>query len=243
MEEVENKKPIKFDILSYHIIRTMPHVPARQNHMIEQFKKITPEGGNTKCNLFYGFNLDHTLEKCKINKSICKANKNRKRQIKYVENLPGALGCTISFYSAINIAKMANFPYVFILEDDIFFCDDFINVLNKHLENLPDDFEICILGRNRDDFEPIAYNDFLIKADNIHNNGGFALLINQKAYDKILVDFATNPVLLVDDFWYVNKYENSYCVKNNIIVSSPDPRYSTIEAREHITKNTESKSE
>ena len=237
MEENKTKNN-RFDVLSYHIVRTMPHSPNRQNHMIDQFKKLKPEG-EAKCNLLYGFNLDMTLEKCKVNKSVSKLNKKRKQQIRYIENLPGSLGCTISFYSAINIAKMANFPYVFIFEDDIFFCDNFIEIMNSQLESLPDDFEVCILGRNRNDFEPIAYNDFLMKADNIHNNGGYALLINNTAYDKILLDFATNPLLLVDDFWYVCGYKNCYCSENNLVISNPDPRYSTIESREHIQKNNE----
>lgn len=228
---------MEFDIFSYNLVRCLPHVPQRQTNVVNQFKKISGDPNNSKCNLFYGFNLDYTLKRCPFNDNIIKMNKGRDIQIRYLKNLPGALGCTISFNACINIAKLANFPYLFIFEDDIFFIDDFNNKLKENLYELPDNFEVCLLGRNRDDFEVQEFSDHLIKANNIHNNGGFALLINRTVFDRILLDFAKNPMLLVDDFWYVNKYENCFATKERLVLSSPDPRYSTIEGREHIVQN------
>ena len=227
---------MEFDLFSYNLVRCLPHFPNRQSHIVDQFKKISDDS-RARCNIFYGFNLDYALKRCIYNDNIIKMNKDRERQIKYCRGLPGALGCTISFNSCINIAKLANFPHLFIFEDDVFFVDDFNKKLKENLDELPDDFEVCLLGRNRDDFEVHNYSDHLIKADNIHNNGGFALLINRIVYDKILLDFARNPMLLVDDFWYVGKYDNCFATKERLVLSSPDPRYSCIEGREHTGEN------
>lgn len=223
---------MKFDVFSYNLVRCLPHYPARQRHILDQFGKISGDPKNPRCNIFYGFNLDYTLKRCIYSDDVIKLNKDRERQVRYLRGLPGGLGCTVSFNSCINIAKLANFPYLFCFEDDIFFCEDFLKKLEENLNELPDNFEICLLGRNRDDFEVHPYSEHLIKADNIHNNGAFGILINRIAYDKILLDFAKNPMLLVDDFWFWQKYDNCFATKERLILSSPESRYSTIEARE-----------
>lgn len=228
---------MKFEMFPYNLVKCLPHFPQRQNHMIDEFKKVATEPGKHRANLYYGFNLDYTLKTLQFNDHVLAMNQDRSKQAKYCSNLPGALGCSISFCACINIAKLTGFPYVFLFDDDITFAEGYNEKMEKALAELPEDFNLCLLGYFRDDFEQHSFSEHLFSADNIHNNGGFGILISRNCYDKILIDFAKNPMLLTDDFWYVNRYEKVYAVKERLVLSSPDPRMSTIEAREHQTEN------
>ena len=149
---------------------------------------------------------------------------------------PGQIGVYLSFIQIIQHAKHNNYDRVLILEDDVFFREDFI----KHAEEIKDKKEdviflgsghnywneqikkiginkakwICpekIIDKTRVDY-PVGCID--LKNDTEENNGflgTFAYSVNKNAYDKILKD--STPMRYVFDIYLGKLY-----VKNKITV-------------------------
>lgn len=61
---------------------------------------------------------------------------------------PGQLGCLLSQYNVIKIAKMCGYSSVLILEDDVEFCDDFNEQLESKMRDVPEDWDMIFFGAN-----------------------------------------------------------------------------------------------
>lgn len=104
-------------------------------------------------------------------------------------NQKGALGIIASSYKLWNeIVKKNSNKWSLILEDDIIFHPDFLEVFENNWKNIPDDTDIVYFGFNDSDhIDNIYYNiqNDIVKIKK-KVSGGFAYAINQKSVLNIL---------------------------------------------------------
>jgi GR25 family glycosyltransferase involved in LPS biosynthesis len=110
---------------------------------------------------------------------------NKYIELKNKKNIPivtsGHFACLLSHIKAISLAKKNNYNNIMILEDDVFFCDNFIDELQKML--IPE-FDMLYLGA-------IMKKKKLFCNKWIFNNknkvmGAYAYIISHRLYDVIL---------------------------------------------------------
>jgi len=134
---------------------------------------------------------------------------------------PGIIGCTKSHYECIKLAKERNYKNILVLEDDVSFTAEALNVLNEtfnQLEKLGLQFEMLYLGANLrgEDNRLIDSNLALIAAAKTTH----AYIINSSVYDIILDTYAncqwnasidwhyTNPNRLNIDIFYMRMIQS-----------------------------------
>jgi GR25 family glycosyltransferase involved in LPS biosynthesis len=61
---------------------------------------------------------------------------------------PGAMGCSLSHYFIVKMAKQLGLKNVLILEDDIEFAPDLQDQFNEYVQQLPTDWHMLYLGGN-----------------------------------------------------------------------------------------------
>jgi GR25 family glycosyltransferase involved in LPS biosynthesis len=64
----------------------------------------------------------------------------------FLINKPGAFGCLMSHIEIIKNAKKNNFDKILILEDDIAASENFINLFDQKVKDLPADWKLFYLG-------------------------------------------------------------------------------------------------
>lgn len=95
----------------------------------------------------------------------------------------GAMCCSLSHLAILKIAKMKNYNRILILEDD---CQ--LNELISEVNNIPDNFDIALLGWSERKYKI----DSLVKWDGIDDIiGTHAMLINQSAYNTLIKQLYT----------------------------------------------------
>lgn len=135
-------------------------------------------------------------------------------------HIPGSIGCTRAHRGVINLAKMQGYPWVAVFEDDVTFKEDFLFVMARAIEALPDDWDALQIGGvvGASDFgwnkpggsvEPI--NQWLAKGVRI--GGGQSYVIRDTIYDQLLEAwkpwYAAN-----DDTWFiVQENSNWLCLR------------------------------
>ena len=65
---------------------------------------------------------------------------------KYLRNRPGAVGCLLSHIGVIKNAKKLGLNKILVIEDDVEFCKNFIQVFDKMVKDLPEDWDMFYLG-------------------------------------------------------------------------------------------------
>lgn len=128
--------------------------------------------------------LEHVLEEFKkigVEGTRYKGNKTKN----------GAIGCTLSHIKCLEMAKINNYPQVFICEDDITFLDPslFLKNLNKFKNSVySKSWDVIIVGgNNAPPFKPI--NNFCIQVNNNQTTTGY--IVNAAYYDKLILNFKT----------------------------------------------------
>jgi GR25 family glycosyltransferase involved in LPS biosynthesis len=106
---------------------------------IDRLDKVTKECNkfNIKFQRFPGVN-PKTLSEEEKNKYITKFCQ------KYCTD--GMMGCGLSHFKIYEDVINKNYNNVLILEDDVYFEDDFHSILNNTLEELPNDYDILYIG-------------------------------------------------------------------------------------------------
>lgn len=111
---------------------------------------------------------------------------NHKKSKKFKRYLQGSLGCKISHYSIIKLAKDRNLPYVIIFEDDLILLDSAKSILNdlKKFKIKNEDWDIIYLGGKiiGKSYENITSHIKHVESV-IHMLG---YIVNRKIYDIIL---------------------------------------------------------
>ena len=102
----------------------------------------------------------------------------------------GELGVTLSHINIWKESLKNNNEYILVLEDDILFCDNFKNELNKYYKQIPEDWDIIYLGGSRMKGKKISENILKLVYDKIPNAGtnmgAYAMLLNKKSIKKLL---------------------------------------------------------
>lgn len=95
----------------------------------------------------------------------------------------GVIGCSLSHYLIIKMAKMLAWDSVMIFEDDIELCDEFFQKLQACTAQLPEDWGMLYLGgSHRQKPEPVA--EFLSKV--IETYTTHAYIIRNSVFDIVL---------------------------------------------------------
>lgn len=100
--------------------------------------------------------------------------------------LKGEIGILKTHIELIKMAKEQNFKNILIMEDDVYFNEDLVN-LEKYMEQLPEYWDMLYFGVNYQQNTPLN----LIKPNIAKIGYGFGLqcvAINHTMYDKILKD-------------------------------------------------------
>ena len=213
-----------YDVLKYHLVTTLEKAIDRQQNVTNEFRKLS-NNPEFKVNFYYGLNT--TRLQCfniSRNKAIISDLNYRKlvpvpfqvtRQ-QYIANKCGWMGCVSSLLGCINYAKMMNWPYLFVFEDDICLYSNFTNHINIAMNFCPD-YTIVLLDhtkyfRNKT-YQPV--NEYFNKI-NHYINGGHAYLINSKYYDTIISWINNKNVILNRDVLYLRFNDKIYLLNKKI---------------------------
>ena len=216
-----------YDVLKYHIVTTLFRSQDRQNSISNEFKKLSDDN-NFKVNFYYSLDCKN-YQKFKIENNVFNISQNYKKinsihkindfgRIKYLKENPGWLGCTSGFLGAINIAKILNWPYLFVFEDDITFNTDFIPKFNFYMSKISN-YNVIVIDRLETFTKHSKHeseNEFFYKI-NHHIFGGHAFLINQNYYDFLIDQLNKEDNILARDQFYLENDDKIYLLKNKII--------------------------
>lgn len=108
---------------------------------------------------------------------------------------PGEIGCFLSHLRVFNKIRKENIPYALIFEDDALFCNNFLELYSKIIQELPSDTDILYIGGR---FDPqfmmvncIRVTDTIVK-HRIENN-----IISGTHYD---IDRTTHAYIVSNAF-------------------------------------------
>ena len=128
-----------------------------------------------------------------------------------VKTTNGAIGCTISHLKCLEQAAAANWPYVFVCEDDILFLNPELVKANadQFCATMGDNWDVLILGGNAvPPYQPVG--NFAVRVVNCQTTTGY---IVRRSFYKTLIDnireglnqFMRNPEnkreFAIDIYW------------------------------------------
>jgi glycosyl transferase, family 25 len=125
----------------------------------------------------------------------------------------GVLGCALSHISIIKHAKQNNYPAICVFEDDVIFCDDFMDRI-KYIESLPNfRFDIFSLGGHFEkeitpnDATPTEWKNIM---RTVRLGGTYGYIMTSKVYDFVLRNYQYNYG--ADEFYgnFLYRHFNSY---------------------------------
>jgi glycosyl transferase family 25 len=95
----------------------------------------------------------------------------------------GDIGCTLSHLELVRELKANSIPYALVLEDDITFIDDFNNLFQQYLEEVPEDWDMIYLGGNHVG-ELTQVSEHVFKTTKTYTT--HAYLIKNTVYDEVI---------------------------------------------------------
>ena len=199
---------MEYDVLKYHLVTTLINSQQRIFHIQNEFRKLS-NNPEFKVNFYYGLNTTRL--------SIIPQN-NYFDKYYQIRNT-GFIGCVSSLLGCINYAKMMNWPYLFVFEDDIRFVYD-SNKINKYIDDELD-YKMLVLGyRNR--FSMKEYNQYLCTPRKYFPiYGGYAYLINSSYYDFMIQKINDDLIMARDHIYFKKLYndleENIYFLKDKLV--------------------------
>lgn len=102
---------------------------------------------------------------------------------------PGRYGCHASHMSILQTIVDKDLKNVLILEDDVFFADNFNEVFSKSFSALPPDWDQFYLGGVHQ-YNPVLINEYVYRADGII--GTHAYMIKDKHSAKKILSYFPN---------------------------------------------------
>ena len=105
----------------------------------------------------------------------------------------GAAGCLLSHYFLIERSMLMGLKAVFIMEDDVELHPDFNSLMSECLEQLPDDWEMLMLGGSHW-AKPVAVNERISRVS--HTLTSHAYILRAELFEELmkqLISF-TQPV-------------------------------------------------
>jgi GR25 family glycosyltransferase involved in LPS biosynthesis len=130
-----------------------------------------------------------------------------------IHNSNGIVGCGYSHLSVLKIARDRGYKNVLIFEDDFVFLVSKTE-LEMHLEQLFNsfnEFDVCFLSYNCNNFEDIPSNAFIKRVLDSQTASGY--IVNEKCYSKLIDLYETFIPLLEETGQHWN-YANDICWKS-----------------------------
>lgn len=150
---------------------------------------------------------------------------------------PGAAGLYATWNEIINLYE--NHEDIILLEDDIVFCENFLQELKNACNNAPSDYDILYLGSHSrknitNDDNLLQPHDF-IKLSQVQINGTFCLMLSKTGRQKIKnICFPVND-LQIDTVIYMNFDKlQSYHINTSIAFFKENAFESTIQNNMNI---------
>ncbi len=113
----------------------------------------------------------------------------------------GHFACLLSHINAIKLAKSRNYSSIMILEDDVYFCNDFLNKLSNLM--IPN-YDMIYLGGIISK-KKLFFNDW-IRYSNIM--GAYGYILSSHLFDIVLTQLEKLTVYV--DFFYMKKIQPNY---------------------------------
>ncbi len=159
---------------------------------------------NIKFNVFVGINGN----------SYNHNNISKKYHQKLLRLNPGVLGCLLSHINIIQYAKENNLENILIFEDDIDFSENFLEILNCAIKDLPKDWDMFYLGGNPKIGQNTKISNHIYKSTAI--NATHSYMINHTIYDLILN--ANEYDYAIDTLYHmkIHKNVNTYIINPTI---------------------------
>lgn len=133
--------------------------------------------------------------------------------------LDGTIGNILSHMAIIEDAKAAGHNSVLILEDDVEFCEDFNNIFNEWIKEVPEDWELLYLGGNHNAQKKIMVSPHVRSINNTYATHAYA--IRHTVYDRVLAKLGEKrcegDVMLAE----LQKECKAYCFSPNIAWQRP----------------------
>ena len=209
-----------FDVLKYHLVTTLPKSINRRNYIQHQFQKLS-NNPNFKVNFYYG--LDSTRIK------IDKYN-NFSGPTSYYTNYPGFIGCVSALLGCVNYAKIMNWPYLFVFEDDMYLDANFYDKINEYVKETLD-YKMILLGYMKKGMLK-EFNNYLYKPTLGMVYGGYGYLINSKYYDWVINEINNLSTIKCRDHIYFVKpwrfQDKIFCLRKKLVNLSKLNNKSTI---------------
>lgn len=142
----------------------------------------------------------------------------------YVENglLAGEVGIFKSQYRLINTAKKLHWPSIVIFEDDVQFCEQFNEIFNQEINNIPEDWHMIYMGANH--LRSLLHvNGSIYRM--FHGLAVHAVIIRSTMYDSILERMKTMDVQIDVLYAELQKTHNVYCFYPCIATQRPGHSY------------------
>ena len=155
----------------------------------------------------------------------------------------GCIGCTLSHIHCIELAKLRNYEYIFVIEDDAVFTNPtvFLDNLTKFQDNPPNKWDVLLIGGNV--VRPYTkIEEHYIQCFNTQTTTGY--IINNHYYDTMIQNFKEGIKQLMNDpvsvqnrnLYAVDMYWKRLQQKDNWYMIIPltvtqNPGYSDIEDR------------
>jgi GR25 family glycosyltransferase involved in LPS biosynthesis len=144
-------------------------------------------------------NLDSRRDRLKhITEELKKMNIEAER-INAIKMVDGAIGCTLSHIRCLELAKERQYPYVFIMEDDITFLSP--NLLNENLVKFQENpelknWDVLIIGGNNSP-PYIKITDYCIRVANNQTTTGY--IVKSHYYDTLIQNFKESAKKLMQN--------------------------------------------
>ena len=134
----------------------------------------------------------------------------------------------LKHYSAIKNILINNIDYALIIEDDIIFCDNFLDKLNNILKKIPDDWDLYYPNIYNKEY---INNNYIMKRTHPATQGAYSYLINKKCCQQIINEIENNKIVNPIDFeynWIFYKLNLNIYFENNQLITHPKKFISSI---------------
>lgn len=203
-----------YDVLKYHVVTTYKNRISSQNEINNQFKQLSNDS-NFKVNFLYCFNSQR-INQVEINEETF-AEETSDYYKNYYREKPGWIGEIDSIIQCLNLARIGDWPYIFIFQDNIKIDENFNELINKYLENI-DNYSAILIGYYGHPKKELN-DDFFICDQSITECN--SILIKKEKYIDLLKLINCGKIISKKN-WFLYM-DNIYCLKNKLTsLRTPD---------------------
>lgn len=203
-----------YDVLKYHVVTTYKNRISSQNEINNQFKQLSNDS-NFKVNFLYCFNSKRINQVIIDEKTFTEETSDYYKN--YYREKPGWIGEIDSIIQCLNLARIGDWPYIFIFQDNIKIDKNFNELINKYLENI-DNYSAILIGYYGHPKQEL--NDNLLICDKSITECNSILIKKEKYID--LLKLINCGKIISKKNWFLH-IDNVYCLKNKLTsLRTPD---------------------